>query len=197
MIHQMEMAETRKRNLGIRLLWLGVVITVFSLAARGGKPESATNATVEFDDLVIDAIQSDGLGPYGASVSGGSFAVVTVTTGKKRGISFDFSDCAIGCDGALDLSGTIRDVTLTVGSNGYALFEFTTAHGRFELTGAGTTLTGFDDDADGDIDRYVIENDGTTAAWLVKLLSRGLRGAPRQESHGSYFMPWGAEVIVK
>lgn len=71
-------------------------------AAKGGK---VTPATIVFDDLVGDAIQSDGLGAYDGSINrDGSLVVAT----GRRSLVFDF--------GWYDGPFAVDDVVITVSS---------------------------------------------------------------------------------
>lgn len=86
-----------------------------AVAAKGG---NRTAVTIVFDDLVGDAIRSDGFGPYDGSISrrGGTLVVET----RDRSLTFDF--------GRTENPHEIPDVTITVSSLGEATatadFEF-------------------------------------------------------------------------
>ena len=162
-----------------------------------GKPTTTPAATVTFDDAVDDAIRSDGLGSYEADFDSGVFVL---QTGKKRSLFFDFSTCLPGffCQSPFDSAdtGSVSNVTMTLWVGNGVSFAFNLPGGRFELDIAQLNIAPFDDDNDGTIDRYLVSSDGTQAAWLNKLLSKGLRGAPRSEFFGIFSMPFEFEVEV-
>ena len=93
---------------------LTMVATHTALAGKAGKGSSAV--TVRFDDLLGDAIRSDGLGPYGGSVlsKDGSLKMST----GKRTMFFDFSKPVLAGSiqpfGADADSGHISSVSLVV-----------------------------------------------------------------------------------
>ena len=185
--------STRKHTVCLAAI-LALCSTV--LLAKG-KPTTTPAATVTFEDSAGDAIQSDGLGSYDAEIDSG---VVVLKTGKKRSIYFDFSTCLPGlfCQspfGSAD-TGSVSNVTMTLWLGNGVSFAFNLPGGRFELDMAQLNIAPFDDDNDGTIDRYLVSSDGTQAAWLDKLLSKGLAGAPRRKFFGFFSMPFQFEVVV-
>ncbi len=184
-------------------VWLAVVAIVLSLstsgalAARGGKNRGVA-ATLTFEDAVDHAIQSDLRGSYSAVIEHG---LLTLSPGGKRSIFFDFSTCTPDspvCESPFgsSTSGSVSNVTMTVFlANHWALFQF---KGGLELT-AGVTVKTFDDDGDGNIDRYVLDSPGTSASTLVKWWLNGSpRTGPRRDAEffGHFVMPWSAEVVI-
>jgi hypothetical protein len=186
------------------------VVAILSLVSSGararGKPPSGTPATLTFEDLVDDAIQSDGYGSYSGSIESG---VLTLSTGKKRSIYFDFSNCYPGYSGCRSpfessTDGLVSNVTVTVwlddftGSGyGTAGFEFNLSGEKFELAVVGLEVLEFDEDGDGSIDRYGVASTDATQATLSSVVERGFRGKYTGEYYFEVFeMPWGAEVTV-
>jgi hypothetical protein len=183
------------------------VIAILALLSAGvlakGKPqpEPGTNSTLTFDDLSSDAIQSDGLGAYEASLDSG---VITLSTGKKRALWFDFSDCLThpNCDSPFGASttGSPPNVTVTVDLLlGSAIIEFS-GGGDYLVSVTGLTIREFDDDSDGATDRYAIESGGVAQHALFLYSKRGGRGMQpgtgRYWWQGDFSMPWGIEVVV-
>ena len=190
------------RGLGLALIFAALSLSADGvLAARGGKPQpTGTPATVTFDDLLGDAIKSDGLGPYDATIENG---VITLTTGKKRKLSFDFSTCLGGaCEDSTGSSTTDSSATMTVHllKGGAAGFEFKGGGGHQSLVVFGLEISTFDDDGDGSTDRYVIETSGEGEHRLFREFQRGGRavepGTTRFEWIADFSMPWGIEVVV-
>jgi hypothetical protein len=190
-----------RRGLGLALVLVTLSVNG-ALAAGGGKPEPTTGTpvTVVFDDLVGDAIGSDGLGAYDATIEDG---VITLATGKKRKLSFDFSTCVGGsCEGPFgsSTSGEVSDVAVTLDvSNGTAVFKFTAGR-KYLLTVGGLLITTIDDNGDGTIEGYFIETSGEAGHTLwrqIQRVGRGVEpGSTRYESIGFFSMPWGIEVTV-
>ena len=185
-----------------RLLWLAIAAAILFPSAgvlARGKPAAGTPATLTFDDLAGDAIRSDGLGPYTASLENG---VIRLATGKKRSIHFDFSTCLPGysnCKSPFGLSSsdTISSVTAEIGvRNGGALFAFTISGEKFELNVWPLAVREIDDDDDGVTDRYVVESTDQTQAVLDSEASHGPRGTVQGDYYGVFSMPWGIEVTV-
>ena len=186
----------------LKLIVAALVVLSAGVLAKG-KPaaDAGTPATATFDDLSGDAIQSDGLGAYDATIDGG---VITLSTGRKRAVFFDFSDClpdSDSCDGPFGSSSSDEvSSTLTIDLDmGTARFEFSGAGGEY-LLHAEVAITGFDDDEDGVIDRYGIETEGGAGHGLFRLDKKGGRGSEPGSSRyllvGSFSMPWGIEVVV-
>ena len=198
-------AYALRRGLGLVAIFATLSLSANGvLAARGGKPEPTTGtlATAVFDDLADDAIGSDGLGSYDATIENGT---LTLSTGKKRGLFLDFSDClhTLGsCDspfGSSD-SATKSQVTMTLDLiDGTALIEFNGAGGEYLLASTVDVLA-FDDDGNGSTDRYVVDTTGTAGHALFLYSKRGGRGlqpnTPRYWWQADFSMPWGIEVTT-
>ena len=192
-----------RRGLGLAAisatLWLSAN---GALAARGGKPEPTTGtpATAVFDDFADDAIRSDGLGPYDVTIEDG---VVTLSTGKKRKLTLDFSTCLHGsCEGPFgsSTSGSVSNASVTLNvPNGTAAFEFN-AGGKHVLVVTGLLITTIDDNQDGTAEGYLIETSGAASHGLFREIKRGGRGVEpgrtRYEGIGAFSMPWGIEVVI-
>jgi hypothetical protein len=195
---------------------MAVLIAMLALTAhtapkKGGGNSNATPATIEFDDLLGDAIQSDGAGPYDVSLTeDGSVTIISFS--KKQEIWLDFSDC----DPAPDLTcdGPFRSGTKSgfVGAAEIAITElqgapgdtervgfrigFRTSEGKWSV-GMVADVTRFDDDGDGVSDRFVIEHDGTTSVSLYRFFSRrGIGPGYNWIEQGRYFLPWGATLSI-
>ena len=191
-----------RRGLGLALVFATLSLSADGvLAARGGKPQpTGTPATLTFDDLLGDAIRSDGLGSYDATIENG---VITLSTGKKRKLFYDFSTC-LGidlrfCDGPFgSTTGTAATSMWVDLATGTAGFKFNGSGGEQLLSVGGLSIGQFDDNDDGTIDRYVIETTGVAGHGLYRLIKRGgrYRGFPRYEFRGTFSMPWGFEVVV-
>ena len=146
-----------------------VLATSHAFAAKGGKPEPTTGtpATLAFADRSGDGIQSDGGGAYSGTIDG---QVVVTETGKRRSIFLDFSTCVGGiCDGPFggSLTGDVA-ATLTIRlADRTAFIEFI-GGGEYGLTASELVVLSLDDDADGTIDRYVVETPEVDAhaLWL-------------------------------
>ena len=196
-----------KQNLILRPILLVTLVAAMALwtnsafAARGGKPQptGTPNATLTFDDLLGDAIGSDGLGPYDATIENGT---ITLTTGKKRKLSFDFSTCLGGaCEDSTGSSTTDSSATMTVNLlKGSAGFQFKGGGGDQLLHVPELEISTFDDDGDGTTDRYVIETSGEAEHRLGREIQRGGRavepGSTRFEWIADFSMPWGVQVVV-
>ena len=200
-------SHTTKRALRRGLGLVAVFATLWLsangvLAARGGKPQTGTPATLTFDDLQGDAIQSDGLGAYAATIEN---QVLTVAIGKKRSLFLDFSTCLSGLCGSpfgTSTSGTTPNPTMTVwlqdtpdDGTSTAVIEFKAA-GKYMMAMNGL-ISRFDDDGDGTIDHYVIEGISGALFRIISEKQEVPRGTPpRLEFVGNFSMPWGAEVLV-
>ena len=202
------------------LMFFAAAIAILTITAHtapgGGGGKNRPKATLTFDDLPGDAIQSDGLGPYEVTVEqevdriyGDEETVVSL--GKKQALFFDFSDCDesanLSCEGPFGpdtTSAEVVDVTIrfrqdllgapgTTGRVGVR-FVFRTVEGQWRLTSV-ADVHRFDDDNDGVADRYVIEDDGTSSWSLTKFVNRrGFGGGANYIPHGKFFMPWGATL---
>ncbi|MHC4960440.1 MAG: hypothetical protein ACYTGN_18990, partial [Planctomycetota bacterium] len=91
-------------------LLLALALASVTVAAKGGK--AAVPATILFDDVLGDAIQSDGLGAYAGALNPrtGNFEL---STGADE-LFFDFSVAVYPGATPPFQSGYIDDVTLTV-----------------------------------------------------------------------------------
>jgi len=186
------------RALGVLALATLLAVTAAS-AARGGQKQTGTPAIAAFDDLEGDAIQSDGLGPYDATIQDG---VITVKASRNRAIWFDFSD-PLWADSETPFgsatSGSVANATLSVYPDyGTATFDL---DGKYSLSCA-VDVTEIDDDNDGIVDRYLVEPTSIDGHSLWKTVApRGGRGvepgSERWEFLGQFSMPWGIEVIVQ
>ena len=172
----------------------GAALFLTAQSATGGKPSSSLSDELELRDLVTDSIRSDDAGPYDADVEGG---LITFSTGKKRKLVFDFSNCVGDCSNHDDPSGTAAKASMSLSTTGSCTFEFTSAGGRWLLESDGVSVEAIDTDSDGVIDLYAIEDDGSFSSTLSKVLSKGLAGAPRHEYHGTRSMTWAATVRVR
>ena len=176
-----------------RLMRLAVILAALflahsALAGKGGK--SSIPATIVFDDLAGDAIQSDGLGPYEGSVNDrdGSFVLQT----GARTLTVDFG----GQSGPREIS----NVTLTVGS-----LDGATAVAEIEYTVV--------DPNGGSVDvalrtivsvtpsngAYLLETIADTEYWARDRTKRTNRGVDHTGSKTWQLiftapMPWGAAV---
>jgi hypothetical protein len=192
------------------LILLAAVLSMTTLAAeaaRGGKKAAETNALLEFDDHLTDGIQSDLLGPYDANADFDSSPdQLTLSTGKKRALYLDFSDCAVAlglsCDGPFD--GTLADsvsASMTVFLNANSVgsvggwVEFNVSGKKWELWLRSLEVTPTYDTND-QIDGYVIEDTGEVPAMLVNVLPPRRRENPNV-LHGYYFMRWRAVVRLR
>jgi hypothetical protein len=182
----------------IVLAWL-----VASPPADAAKPGSGSNAVLSFGDASGDAIASDGLGSYPATVDG---ALITLEVSRKRGIDLDFSVCAPGsssCDGPFTqgaVTGTVFGAKLTAAATetpytDWVMLEFNADGGMWRLELFGVDTTPLDTNGDGQIDGYSIEDAGTgRPASLFKILSPGRQRKPRAEWRGDFVMPFTASV---
>ncbi|MHC4954842.1 MAG: hypothetical protein ACYTGZ_13230 [Planctomycetota bacterium] len=196
-----------RRGLGLIAIFATLSLSLSAngvLAARGGKTPSGTPAKLTFDDSVGDTIRSDGLGSYAATIEN---QILTVSTGKKRSLFFEFSNCLPGaCESPFgsETSGTVANTTMKVwlqdtpeDGSATAVFEFKGVGGNYQLSLDGL-IGQFDDDQDGIIDRYVIEG---SSGCVFRRISTGPsvpRGTPPKfEFVGCFSMPFGATVIVE
>jgi len=168
------------------------------LAARGGGTTTAPNALLVFDDLDGDAIGSDGLGAYDATLENG---LLTVEAGRKRGFYMDFSGylegdptSPLGSADARVVSGATLRIDLETGA---AWWIFSGTSGDLLLSTT-VDVTPIDDNGDGTIDRYSVTTTGDAVHDLYRLIKNTRRGAPpgsyTLEWRSSYSMPWGAEA---
>ncbi|MHC4953049.1 MAG: hypothetical protein ACYTGZ_04105 [Planctomycetota bacterium] len=199
-----------------RMLCLIATVAILSLTAetapgKGGGNNNPPPATIEFDDLAGDAIQSDGNGPYDVSVESDDYETILSFT-KKQEIWFDYSDCdpveGLSCEGPFGPDATsdhVGGATIHIPTprNGVGVtdsvgiaFYFQTAEGRWKLQTI-ADVTPYDDDDDGAIDRLVIEHYGTSSSKFFEGIGqrRGPGGFTFLE-HGRFFMPWGAEILI-
>jgi len=172
-------------------------VTLSVNGALAGKPEPTTGtpATAVFDDLAGDAIRSDGNGSYDATIEDD---IITIATGKKRNLSFDFSTCLFGdCTGPF-VSSTNATLTVRLLAD-TAFIEYTGGGGEHALLAA-VEISAFDDDDDGTTDRYVIETSGESRHSLFRRTKAGGRGVePGHERMlwiADFSVPWGVEVTV-
>ncbi|MHC4954841.1 MAG: hypothetical protein ACYTGZ_13225 [Planctomycetota bacterium] len=196
------------------------VATHTALAGKAGKGSSAV--TVRFDDLLGDAIRSDGLGPYGGSVlsKDGSLKMSTGT----RTMFFDFSKPLLAGSiqpfGAGTDSGHISKVSLVVdwgldGPGDAVNLEFQFVAPAPD--GSGPTdwrissdigVTRKDTTGDGVADTYILawsspDHAQYASTWWqdepVRDPSSGPRRGPRPKDDGwrpvgRFDMAWGAVV---
>jgi len=201
---------------GHNALCIAVAIAVVAFLAhgakaKGGKPGAAA-ATLEFRDAAFDAVQSDGLGPYDVAVTEDQFDIVVSLT-KNQATWLDFSDCdpvqGLSCEGPFGPDTTsdyVDSATIALPNLDWTpgVTEHVGVSIGFQVSGQkwkllkGTDVTPYDDDDDGVIDRFVIEEDGTTSAKLLKGYAqrRGSGGFTYLED-GRFFMPWGATLQLQ
>lgn len=200
-----------RRSVRVVLL-LGLALTLSLLpapAASGkGKPGAGPSATLVLRDGALDAVRSDGQGAYPVTVND---TVFKAELSKKRGILLDFSDCvsdpSLSCDGPFAqgaVTGTVYGATLTVYDNqstgayyGYASLDFSASGGRWFLTFETVNVTSFDDDGDGNADRFVIEETGGKPAALYRDRSTPFGRGGYWELQGQFDMPFGATISVQ
>ncbi|MHC4953052.1 MAG: hypothetical protein ACYTGZ_04120 [Planctomycetota bacterium] len=177
-----------------RLLCLAATVALLALTAHTAPKNCTPKSTFTFDDLAGDAIQSDLLGSYEATLEGEYLAL---STGKKRSFHLDFSDCASGpCDGPF--RDTLADsVSVTVGLylwNRAGWIEFNANGKKWELWFRDLHVTPTYD-ASGQVDGYVIEDPGEEPAQLYEVAAGAYRRLiPLPIDRGRYYMPWGATV---
>lgn len=167
------------------------------LAARGGGPNTVPNAILVFDDLEGDAIGSDGLGPYEATLENG---ILAVDTGRKRSFYFDFSNFVAGDPNSPLGAANSGSATLRLDLvQGTAIFSFNGPGGDYLLYTGGLQVQGVDDDGDGTADRYLVATSGDARHDLYRL-KKGGRGVEPGSVHyqwqASYRMPWGIEALL-
>jgi hypothetical protein len=199
---------------GTMVLVALLAIPAWSAPGKGGGKPSSPAWTLTLEDLAGDAIQSDGSGPYEASVTPDAYdeATTVVELGKKQEIWLDFSDCdsvaGLSCEGPFGpdaSSGYVAgatftfysDVDLGVTERAGARVYFQTPEGRWKLV-LSLDITAYDDDDDGGVDRYVLAHDGTTSISLGKFVNgRGVGQSDNYLEEGRFFMPWGAELTLQ
>jgi len=197
------MVSAMKRFTHLSLLSLFVCAALLLTAAhavQAANGRSQTQLAMTFDDLSGDAIQSDGLGAYGARESKGTRVVRT----GSRSLYFDFSSSltwwSFGPFGYGVETGEIDSVTMTVtlidNSSGIVEFEFSgldpdvgdTTDFRLTMSVA-VSISG---------DAWYLE--ASSEAELTYLYQNGgLRGnghiyGPYWERAGIFEMPWGGVI---
>jgi hypothetical protein len=190
-----------------------LALTAHTAPGKGGGKDRPAPATLEFDDIEGDAIQSDGLGDHDVSIEQDGL-VTRISLGKKQELFFDFSDCDdsanLSCEGPFGPDTTsdyVAGVTFalvtseldgapnTSGRVGLSI-GFRTPEGNWGL-GRAVDVYRFDDDDDGVVDRYVFDNPGTNSDLLSKFFSRrGIGSGAHYLPHGRFFMPWGATLRI-
>lgn len=206
------MFRITKRLLGGAAAVALLALTAHTAPGKGGGKNTTPPATLTFDDVAGDAITSDGLGPYDASVAV-EYRSVTLSIKKGRSLFLDFSDCNhaanLSCEGVFGSDSTSGEVSSAITLTLYGLegapnttdqvgayLEFQNSGGKWELASLITVYRLADDDGDGVADNFVLEDTGEAPTWLGKFFSQR---SPFSNNggyieHGSFFMPWGATL---
>ena len=195
----------RTNSIRTRIFCLAVLAALLSaapytaFAAKGGR---SNPVGVTFDDLFDDAIQSDGLGPYEASI--GRKGSLVLSTGDRT-LFFDFSR-AINPWWFHPFAGDAADidnVTVTVSSLDQASATVVFAFQALDPY-AGTRISDWELRMTVSVSQsngfYYLESASDAELWWLnrKNASHGRgtehRYGPEWELAGIFEMPWGAEV---
>ena len=170
-----------KRRILSLAAFAALLLVATAFAAKGG---NQTAATMLFDDLADDAIQSDGLGAYPGAIRGRDGTLV-ISTGE-RSLFID-----LGWAGGVQ---EIADMTITVsgldGTSGTANFEVDYPDGGLAvIMSVSVTRSG---------DTYYLESTSDAEIWSA-YRQRVSGRSPKNGRlvwvfQGVVEMPWGAEV---
>lgn len=154
-------------------------------SALAGRGEKTTPVTVVFDDVLGDAIQSDGLGPYGGSLRSRD-GRLTVDTGA-RSLYVDIGYIS----GPRRIFGMTMTVSGLEGATATAVFTYDTGEEGLELTMTVSVARSGD--------AYVLAPTSDAEVWVATYERRIGRNPNVGKLVWTFLgyreMPWGAEVL--
>ena len=171
----------RRRMLSLAA-FAALLFVATAFAAKGGKQATAT---MLFDDLAGDAIQSDGLGPYTGAIRGRDGSLV-ISTGE-RSLLIDLG-WASGVAEFADMTITVSNLD---GTSATANFEYSHPDGGLAITmSVSVSRLG---------DTYYLQSTSDVEIWSA-YRERVSGRSPRNGGRLVWLlvdvreMPWGAEV---
>ena len=173
-----------KRRILSLAAFAALLLVATAFAAKGGRQ---TTASMLFDDLAGDAIQSDGLGAYTGAIKGRDGSLLIPTGERSLLVDFGWGD------GVREIVGMTIDVDSLKGTSATANFEISDRDGGMAITmSVSVTRSG---------DTYYLESTSDAEIWsaIRERVSRGTGngGRLRWVLSGVAEMPWGAVVSIE